>query len=1121
MVLAHVVVHQLVARADSSANRVLGQVDFVHNSPDILTNVSLWNPQSVAVDHSVVPNRLYVADSGNHRILGWRSIEALTNGSPADVVIGQGDFLSWLSQCNNAAVTGATFCVPGGIAVDGAGNLYVVDVGNNRVLEYDIPFTTDAQPDLVFGQAGSFTTSACNKGGISAASLCGPTAVAVDDADNVYLSDTGNNRVLEFDMPLVTDVNADRVFGQFGSFSSATRNAGGVSANSLSGPTAVAVDTAGNLYVADNSNFRALEYNTPVASKNTTADLVFGQAGSFNSNANGCVPGPGAGNLCTPAGLGTDNAGNLYISDSSFSRILEYDDPVGSKNTTADAVFGQPDFSTALCNSGALGPGSLCLPSGLALDPVGDLFAADFGNQRLLMYTNPLATHPPNTDAVLALGQSALNRNGVNGAKAAGLYWPAAAAVDVSATPNRLYVADTNNSRVLAWHSVPAFVNGAPADLVIGQSDLLSAGCNQNRTDAAGNPLAAADTLCLPQGVAVDPSGNLYVADSNNFRVLGYSAPFSSGKSAGLSSDLVLGQHGSFTSRVSNNGGVSASSMSAPAGVAVDQLARLYVTDPLNNRVLEYNHPTTAASNADAVFGQGGSLAGSLCNFNGGCHNPGCAATAQSLCGPTAVAVDGANNVYIADSANNRVLQYISPLMTAPTPNVVIGQSNFTSVVCGTLCQPQGVAADARGNLFAADPLNARVTEYNAPLVNGAPPNLTIGNKQCDQASAQAGTLCGVSGLALDSGGNLYAADTLDSRVLEYNQPIVPPTPTPTPRLTPTPRPTRTPSPTPTPVPGAPFISSIPSAILAGSVFTIRGHGFTLGSRVNFFVATAAGPINTGPFTPSFNQTQLKVLLPATNPLGAGVAAVQVVNTDQGFVASNSLLSLLQGNPAVGIPSITAINSTPISPNSTDPGIAVANVATVVQQGMTVTVGGMGFDAANGVAVDVFCACTGGKVGPFIVGPGLNLASTSVSFVLPASGANAPPTGPGSFVVINKGADGGFGKSSNAVSVPIGQRVAITSVSQGATTVTVNGAGFSTLTVINLFNLRSGVVVNLGGFSSNGAPRIPLKLVSSNVFTFTVPAAAVPGQAYVQALNPPFVPFSSSGNSPSGSFILH
>ncbi len=484
-----------------------------------------------------------------------------------------------------------------------------------------------------------------------------------------------------------------------------------------------------------------------------------------------------------------------------------------------------------------------------------------------------------------------------------------------------------------------------------------------------------------------------------------------------------------------------------------DPSGHLYVTDPLNNRVLEYDHPTPANLNANLVFGQGGSFAGNLCNFSSGCHVPGCAASAQSLCGPSAVAVDGAGSVYIADTVNNRVLQYVS-LTTAQT---VIGQVDFSGVDCGSLCQPQGVAVDAMGDLFAADPINSRVTEYNAPLKDGAPANLSIGIQQCDQASAEATTLCGVSGLALDSVGNLYAADTFDNRVLEFNHPVVPSTPTPTPRATPTPSPTRIPTPTPTPIAGAPFISAVPQVVLAGAVFTIQGSGFTAGSRVNFFVATAGGAINTGPFTPVFTPTQLKVALPASNPLGAGVAAVQVVNTDRDYATSNSVLALLQGNPALGIPSITAINSTTISPDSIDPGVAVANVTTVVQQGSTVIVGGMGFDAANGVGVNIFCACPGGKVGPFIVPPGINLTSTGVSFLVPASGPEAPITGPGSFVVINKGADGSFSRMSNAVSVPIGQRIGLTSVSQGGNKITVNGSGFSSFTVVNLFNLVGGV----------------------------------------------------------------
>jgi len=97
----------------------------------------------------------------------------------------------------------------------------------------------------------------------------------------------------------------------------------------------------------------------------------------------------------------------------------------------------------------------------------------------------------------------------------------------------------------------------------------------------------------------------------------------------------------------------------------------------------------------------------------------------------------------------------------------------------------------------------------------------------------------------------------------------------------------------------------------------------------------------------------------------------------------------------------------------------------------------------------------------------------------------------------------------------------VNSVSQVGSTIMVKGAGISKLTVINFFNTQGAGEVNLGGLKSGGAPKIPLTSVSDNMFTFTVPAAAMPGASYVQALNPPFVPFSSSGNGPGGALSLH
>src|SRR6202035_3283684 len=134
----------------------------------------------------------------------------------------------------------------------------------------------------------------------------------------------------------------------------------------------------------DAGNFRALEYDTPLRSAG--ANLVFGQGDNFTAANNPCPSPPSAGALCSPAGIAVDSRGNLYIADRSFSRIQEYNRPVMTGITAPAAVFGQPGFSSGLCNNGGVGGGSVCLPSGLATDVSDNLFLADFGNQRVLEY---------------------------------------------------------------------------------------------------------------------------------------------------------------------------------------------------------------------------------------------------------------------------------------------------------------------------------------------------------------------------------------------------------------------------------------------------------------------------------------------------------------------------------------------------------------------------------------------------------------------------------------------------------------------------------------------------------------------------------------------------------------
>jgi len=314
-----------------------------------------------------------------------------------------------------------------------------------------------------------------------------------------------------------------------------------------------------------------------------------------------------------------------------------------------------------------------------------------------------------------------------------------------------------------------------------------------------------------------------------------------------------------------------------------------------------------------------------------------------------------------------------------------------------------------------------------------------------------------------------------------------------------------------------PAISSVPGVIDVGDNFVISGTGFDPDSLVNFFVATSSGAINYGPLVPwSILSNSLSVFVPVSVSQGQGVVSMEVVNTDQVGFVSNTAYALLQGNPAAGFPSLVAINGNGLSPTSLNPGIALANVETVVVPGSTVTLTGKGFDTDNGVAVDVFCGCPGGKAGPYYFTHGTaGLTSTGLTFTLP-SGASGPVTGPGSIRVTNLG---NF-LASASVAVPIGARITVTSVSQSGSTITVNGTGFSNLTVINLFNEQGGSVVNLGGLDSEGNPNITISLVSDKQFTFTLPAG-VSGAAYVQALNPPFIPFTSSGNSSGGAFTAN
>jgi hypothetical protein len=232
--------------------------------------------------------------------------------------------------------------------------------------------------------------------------------------------------------------------------------------------------------------------------------------------------------------------------------------------------------------------------------------------------------------------------------------------------------------------------------------------------------------------------------------------------------------------------------------------------------------------------------------------------------------------------------------------------------------------------------------------------------------------------------------------------------------------------------------------------------------------------------------------------LGNGFGSVTVVNTDQGFIQSNSQSQYLVGSTGANLPTITAINGIGLRPMEVS--VPVANVETVVAKGSVVTLTGTGF---NNPKINLYTAT--GFVGPLT--PRAGWTPTELQIDVPANVS----TGPGTFQVVNSPYTAQT--VSNAVSAPLGARVTISDVTQQGSTIVVTGTGFCRLTRINLWNTHATGSAFFG-------PQIQISLQSDTQLSFPLPTGAQPGYGYVQVLNPPFIPFSHSGADPDGAFSI-
>ena len=355
------------------------------------------------------------------------------NGQNADLVLGQKDFAG-----NTPGLADDSLAFPVGVAIDPTtGNLFVADIGNDRVLRWgSVTSLVSGEPaEAVFGQP-DFTTKGerTTQDGMDF-----PTDVVVDTDGRLYVADALNNRVLRFDSASwkPSGANADRVLGQ-PDFTTKTK---AVTRNGMEYVRGLAVDDNGRLWVSDQRNHRVLRFDNAAGKPNgADADGVLGQP-DFTSN----VADTSQSGMAHPRGLWVDEAGRLWVAITFINRVMRFDDAAGKPNgASADAVLGQPDFTSSAADTSATG---MHQPSGIAMDQSGRLYVGDNHNNRVLWFNNA-AGKPNGAAADGVLGQPDFT-SAVPNATQDGMSLPWGVTID--GANNTLWVCDDGNHRVLRF----------------------------------------------------------------------------------------------------------------------------------------------------------------------------------------------------------------------------------------------------------------------------------------------------------------------------------------------------------------------------------------------------------------------------------------------------------------------------------------------------------------------------------------------------------------------------------------------------------------------------------------------------------------------------------------------
>ena len=551
------------------------------------TSASLNRPNAVAIDAS---GNLFIADGSNYRV---RRVDAATG--IITTVAGDGTLGG---SGDGGPATSASFNYANGVAVDGSGNLFIAE--SHRIRRVD--GATGIITTVVGGAASGFSGDG---GPATSASLNFPSGLAVDGSGNLYISDSFNYRVRRVDAAtgVITTVAGDGIRGFSG-------DGGPATSASLNVPWGVAVDTSGNVYIADRDNHRVRRVDAATGVITTVAGGFVGDGGPATSSS-----------LNSPAGIALDASGNLYIADSAHHRVRLVDGATGTITTVAGTT------STGFSGDG--GPATtanLNSPQGVAVDGSGNLYISDTFNHRVRRVD--AATGVITTVA----GDGASGFSGDGGtATSASLKFPRGLAVDAA---GNLLIADENH-RVRRVDASSGIITTVAGNGTSGFSD-------------DGGPATSA-SLNLPRGVAVDTSGNVYIADRSNHRV----------RLVDGATGTITTVAGTTSTGFSGDGGpATTANLNSPQGVAVDGSGNLYISDTLHDRIRRVDAATGVIT---TVAGDG------VRGFSG----DGGPATSANLDRPGAVAIDASGNLFIAVGGNGRIRVVLGAAAAAtPIPSL-------------------------------------------------------------------------------------------------------------------------------------------------------------------------------------------------------------------------------------------------------------------------------------------------------------------------------------------------------------------------------------------------------------------------------------------------------------------